>query len=496
MKKFLLSLAACAIALGANADKVAFVMADSEWTYTGDAKTVIVVPEGFYFTNYNDAATMPKKLITKSLACDFLNIEASGAFAAGKYGTFTTKSVDSKAYVIGGALRWYTNVGLTITPAAGITITGVKLRSQSLATDSKTGEYLTPPNNYVFPFTPNASDTKIDVTNVECPMEEATITGGDKTFYLKPTGQIRISWIEFEYTGTLGQPTMPVTNVTNPYLEADKEVTLTSTAGADIYYTLDGTEPTASSTKYTGAFKLTEDAIVRAIAVNGDKTSFPLYQHIMTVPAGLKIAKFNMSDWESLTKKDGSKLKKDDFIPTTEGAVWPCNAEVKLTPDYVFVDNGAELTFTEGKKGEDNYYVQLFRSWTFGNVVEMRPREDGDPIPAFVLNAPAGGKIKNIVVVGSSPTGLTPDKGTFTLLESDTARGMWVGEESSVSFTKSKYIDQIYVFYEGGAGVGEIVVDENAPVEYYNLQGVRVANPENGIFIKRQGNKVEKILVK
>ncbi len=36
---------------------------------------------------------------------------------------------------------------------------------------------------------------------------------------------------------------------------------------------------------------------------------------------------------------------------------------------------------------------------------------------------------------------------------------------------------------------------ENAPVEYYNLQGVRVANPENGIFIRRQGNKVEKVIM-
>lgn len=36
-------------------------------------------------------------------------------------------------------------------------------------------------------------------------------------------------------------------------------------------------------------------------------------------------------------------------------------------------------------------------------------------------------------------------------------------------------------------------VDENAPVEYYDLNGVRVANPENGIFIRRQGNKVTKV---
>lgn len=37
---------------------------------------------------------------------------------------------------------------------------------------------------------------------------------------------------------------------------------------------------------------------------------------------------------------------------------------------------------------------------------------------------------------------------------------------------------------------------ENAPVEYYNLQGVRVAEPANGIFIRRQGSKVEKVAVR
>lgn len=34
----------------------------------------------------------------------------------------------------------------------------------------------------------------------------------------------------------------------------------------------------------------------------------------------------------------------------------------------------------------------------------------------------------------------------------------------------------------------------DAPAEYFNLQGVRVANPENGIFICRQGNKVTKVV--
>lgn len=39
-------------------------------------------------------------------------------------------------------------------------------------------------------------------------------------------------------------------------------------------------------------------------------------------------------------------------------------------------------------------------------------------------------------------------------------------------------------------------VDENAPVEYFNLQGVRVQNPGQGLYIRRQGNSVEKVLMK
>ena len=47
-------------------------------------------------------------------------------------------------------------------------------------------------------------------------------------------------------------------------------------------------------------------------------------------------------------------------------------------------------------------------------------------------------------------------------------------------------------------GVGSIAADDrNAPVEYYNLQGIRVSAPSaSGFYIVRQGSKVEKIFVK
>lgn len=52
-------------------------------------------------------------------------------------------------------------------------------------------------------------------------------------------------------------------------------------------------------------------------------------------------------------------------------------------------------------------------------------------------------------------------------------------------------------FFFDNSGVESVTVaDENAPVEYFNLQGVRVANPSNGLYIRRQGNQVSKVLVK
>ena len=62
---------------------------------------------------------------------------------------------------------------------------------------------------------------------------------------------------------------------------------------------------------------------------------------------------------------------------------------------------------------------------------------------------------------------------------------------SGLSLTRVSYIPK-----DNGTGVKNIEVsDENAPVEYYNLQGLKVNEPSNGIYIKKQGTKVEKIVV-
>lgn len=48
------------------------------------------------------------------------------------------------------------------------------------------------------------------------------------------------------------------------------------------------------------------------------------------------------------------------------------------------------------------------------------------------------------------------------------------------------------------AGVDGITIDKdnNAPVEYFNLQGIRVDQPANGLYIRRQGSATSKVVIR
>ena len=74
---------------------------------------------------------------------------------------------------------------------------------------------------------------------------------------------------------------------------------------------------------------------------------------------------------------------------------------------------------------------------------------------------------------------------------------VWVGlgkDQNSPAQYWNPFADfKLEVLTSEGA-VDGIAADANAPVEYYNLQGVRIANPENGIFIRRQGNSTVKVV--
>lgn len=53
-----------------------------------------------------------------------------------------------------------------------------------------------------------------------------------------------------------------------------------------------------------------------------------------------------------------------------------------------------------------------------------------------------------------------------------------------------------FLYKVKSSGVAEIEAEAAGEAVYYNLQGVKVAEPENGLYIKVQGNKATKVLVR
>lgn len=44
-------------------------------------------------------------------------------------------------------------------------------------------------------------------------------------------------------------------------------------------------------------------------------------------------------------------------------------------------------------------------------------------------------------------------------------------------------------------GISEVRMSDNEQIEYYNLQGVKIRNPQNGIYLIRKGNKTRKVIL-
>lgn len=73
-------------------------------------------------------------------------------------------------------------------------------------------------------------------------------------------------------------------------------------------------------------------------------------------------------------------------------------------------------------------------------------------------------------------------------------------EAAAEDIISMPYPEETKIVFKVAAGVQNVAVDrvdENAPVEYFNLQGIRVANPEAGqLLIKKQGAKTQKVVIR
>ena len=80
------------------------------------------------------------------------------------------------------------------------------------------------------------------------------------------------------------------------------------------------------------------------------------------------------------------------------------------------------------------------------------------------------------------------------------SKGTWTGNQNSVTFKNGKTkgntaIQGIKVLYQVPSAVETIEAETEAPARYFNLQGVEVANPANGLYIRVQGKKATKVIL-
>ena len=174
------------------------------------------------------------------------------------------------------------------------------------------------------------------------------------------------------------------------------------------------------------------------------------------------------------TDEDGNKVK-------------PVSAEYALDPDYgnpngVYNQTAIKCIYDEkwDVYPDNNPSVEAHADWGVGNEDAYGWDDSGWEYQAarfFVAHPEA---YRNYV--------------TITLSEPS---DVWVGIKKDVNAPYgywNPWVDYTLEQLADEGGVEGVAADleENAPVEYYNLQGMRVANPSNGLFIVKQGKKATK----
>ena len=141
-----------------------------------------------------------------------------------------------------------------------------------------------------------------------------TLTVGDKADYgsegSSKAGQL--CFTDFVVTVGAVDPTYvekPVISPATGTYFAAQEVTITAGEGAAIYYTTDGSEPTARSNAYTAPFTVRQTTTVKAIAVKGSYSS-EVAESVITIDTE--------SDWASTAENPMTVAKALELIQTLD----------------------------------------------------------------------------------------------------------------------------------------------------------------------------------
>lgn len=517
MKKILFALAACASIMTAQAEVTLFTAQGAPMCryHGGTPDQIVEMQSGFTFRFHGQTYQRVDENLTKA---GFVEKEVPAdrvqLWGVHMDGVAAANNAISCDHILAGSLRMYATRSYLITPAEGLTVTKVVLKGMNGSASKPASFAVVEPNGTEYTALNNFSYNSNDST--------FTLTGNyDKPFYMinNGIGEFRAFFVEVTTTGTSNQVAVPEFNIEHNMVAENETVELTcATPGAKIYYTIDekgiwdgtrinnGTrslDATTASTLYTGPIKLEKNAIIRAIAVkDGMTNSFQAFKEFYVMPEYDQMAVFNFNDFTSIKDEDGNQIADFATYPVVNTEVSTSTVEnVSITKtsavckDVSFIGSITNQTAGTG--------VELCLSNTFGGVVELRPKKGSK----MFISVPDDMYITSVYTIASRPEFLALDSETPGELKNGfltTCQKIWTADSKDIYEVvidvngDSQYVDCIYVFYgdpNGSTGISDVTVDADAPVEYFNLQGCRIAAPAKGqVVIKRQGNKVSKLI--
>ncbi len=180
---------------------------------------------------------------------------------------------------------------------------------------------------------------------------------------------------------TVATPTFSVEEGT--YTEVQNVEINCTTDGATIYYTIDGTDPTTSSTKYTSAIAISETTTLKAIAVkdgmNDSQVASATYT--INVPAEERTYKKVTSTSQLIEGKKYIIVHEDVFDCDILGGISTTSTKYGLPitgPEIE--DNSIDISNTEGVReftlvgnntGWSFQYENTYLTWTSGNSLNV-----------------------------------------------------------------------------------------------------------------------------